>query len=322
LHGPTELLPVSSSGHITLVPWLMGWPYGELDPQLRKSFEVALHAGTAAALLLRPLWRSPAGSNGESGTPARIGARIGFLSAALTPPALTGYALGGQVERRLGTPATIAAGLLAGSVAMGAAEMYARKGCPACVRARTQKAPFFETHTTQTHHGVAPPARATRTVAKAGWRDGLALGLAQSFALFPGLSRNGATLAAARARGFSPLDADRLSWHVGLPVIAGAAALKGTQIASAGVPRELRLPLAAGAASALLSTLTSARVLRPRRRAGLLPACAAYRGMLALLVIRRMRDNTSQPAPILKTIKRSHSPTPRKGILRRSRLQS
>ena len=61
LHGPTELLPISSSAHTTLVPWLAGWPYEELDPRLRKSFEVALHAGTAAALLLRPpveSWRS------------------------------------------------------------------------------------------------------------------------------------------------------------------------------------------------------------------------------------------------------------------------
>src|SRR5256885_17117849 len=52
LHGPAELLPVSSSGHVALVPWLMGWSYAELDGELRKAFEVALHAGTAAALLL------------------------------------------------------------------------------------------------------------------------------------------------------------------------------------------------------------------------------------------------------------------------------
>ncbi len=52
LQGPTELLPVSSSAHTTLVPWLAGWSYPELDPELRKSFEVALHAGAAAALAL------------------------------------------------------------------------------------------------------------------------------------------------------------------------------------------------------------------------------------------------------------------------------
>src|SRR5665213_1817974 len=51
-HGPSELLPISSSAHTILIPLLAGWPYGELDPELRKSFEVALHAGTAAALLV------------------------------------------------------------------------------------------------------------------------------------------------------------------------------------------------------------------------------------------------------------------------------
>ena len=52
LHGPAELLPVSSSAHTELVPWLLGWPYASLDGELRKAFEVALHAGTAAALLV------------------------------------------------------------------------------------------------------------------------------------------------------------------------------------------------------------------------------------------------------------------------------
>src|SRR5919204_3668666 len=52
IQGPTELLPVSSSGHLTLVPAMLGWRYRELDPEIRKSFEVALHAGGAAALLI------------------------------------------------------------------------------------------------------------------------------------------------------------------------------------------------------------------------------------------------------------------------------
>src|SRR6187455_438681 len=48
LHGPAELLPVSSSAHVTLIPWLLGWPYPDLDPELRKAFEVVLLAGAAA----------------------------------------------------------------------------------------------------------------------------------------------------------------------------------------------------------------------------------------------------------------------------------
>ena len=52
VQGPTELLPVSSSAHLTLIPWLAGWEREERDPELQKSFEVALHAGAAAALLV------------------------------------------------------------------------------------------------------------------------------------------------------------------------------------------------------------------------------------------------------------------------------
>jgi undecaprenyl-diphosphatase len=53
LHGPAELMPISSSAHVTVVPYLLGWDdYIAADPELRKAFEVALHAGTAVALLI------------------------------------------------------------------------------------------------------------------------------------------------------------------------------------------------------------------------------------------------------------------------------
>jgi undecaprenyl-diphosphatase len=269
LHGPTELLPISSSGHTTLVPWLARRTHTGLDPASRKAFEVALHAGTAAALLVRPPWEGP------------LRGRLGFLVSALAPPALCGYALGGQIERRLGTPATIASGLLAGSAAMTAAETRARKTSPA----RVPRGGSFATDAPN------PCPRPTRTLANAGAGDGIALGVAQSLALIPGVSRSGATFAAARARGFSPTEADRLSWKVGLPVISGAALLKGIRLRRATPPRELTLPLLAGAASAFASTLMSAKALGPSRRARLIPASIAYRCALALLVIRRMRDD-------------------------------
>jgi undecaprenyl-diphosphatase len=269
LHGPTELLPISSSAHTTLVPWLAGWPYDQLDPRLRKSFEVALHAGTAAALLLRPPRK-------------RQSVRQSFLVAALAPPALAGYLLGGQIEQRLGTPANIVAGLLAGSASMGGVEVYKKWHAPRARRGHRHS----ESKTTPTK------IDATRPTAS----DGLVLGLAQALALVPGVSRSGATLAAARARGFSRQDADQLSWTVGLPVIAGATMLQGTRLARQQArtdrPRAATLPLIAGAASAFLSTLASSNTLDRRRRAQLLPACIAYRGALAALVIRQMRDNT------------------------------
>lgn len=241
LHGPSELLPISSSAHTALVPWLLRWRYGELPARTRKAFEVALHVGTAAALLAR---RPRAGPR----------LRLRALACALAPPALAGYLLGERIERRLGTPPTIAAGLLAGALASAAAER-------------------------------SPVARGAEA---AGVRDGLALGAAQALALVPGLSRSGMTTAAARCRGFAPLDADRLSWQAGLPVIGGAALLQGARLARAGIPASERGSLAAGAGAALFSTHLSARLITPDRRTRLRFATVLYRVALAALVLARM----------------------------------
>ncbi len=186
MHGPAELLPISSSGHTTLVPWLLGWPYPELDPALRKSFEVALHAGTAAGLLIA--LRSEVGE--AAGSFDRR--RAILIAGSFIPPAIIGYTLEGPIEKRLGTPASIAAGLLMGSAAMALAD----------------------------HFG---PERRERD--DANLIDALLLGAAQASALMPGTSRGGMTLSAMRARGFTRPAASALSRHVALPVILGASAL-------------------------------------------------------------------------------------------------
>ena len=206
LHGPAELLPISSSGHITLIPWLLDWDYCDVDPELRKAFEVALHAGTAAALLIT--LRTEV-SDAVHGMSLRL-AELVVLS--FVPPAIVGYTLERPIERHLGTPATIALGLVAGSVAM----------------ARADRAPQ------------------TRTSRDAGATDALWLGIAQACALLPGVSRNGATLAAARRRRFTREDANKLSRHVALPVIAGATLLKTVRLARRGLPPRSTMPIAAG----------------------------------------------------------------------------
>src|SRR5438309_377131 len=111
LQGPAELLPVSSSAHTALLPWLAGWPYGKLDGGVRKSIEVALHAGAGAALAL--LTREQL----RGLRTADVGA-LAVLVPALAPPALAGAALGPAIERRLGGPRSIAAGLAAGTIAV------------------------------------------------------------------------------------------------------------------------------------------------------------------------------------------------------------
>jgi undecaprenyl-diphosphatase len=250
LHGPAELLPVSSSAHTTLVPWLLRWPYPELDPELRKAFEVALHAGTAAALLV--------GLRDEVAEAARgfDRRRVTLVAGSFIPPAIVGLTLERPIERRLGTPPTIAAGLLAGAIAMALAD-------------------------------VLGPRRRSRETATAG--DALALGLAQASALVPGVSRNGATLTAARARGFRRADANALSRHVALPVIVGATLLKGTRLVRRGLPAGVARAFAAGVGASFASTLVSVRLIRAVERDRSLLPYAAYRAGLAALVARRAR---------------------------------
>ncbi len=249
LHGPAELLPISSSGHVAVVPWLLGWPYSQLDGELRKAFEVALHAGTAAALLV--------GLRAEVAEAARglDRRRIELVVLSFLPPAVVGYLLERPIERRLGTPATIAAGLAAGALAMAAADARG------------------------TGHRVREDA---------GAGDALALGLAQACALVPGVSRNGATLAAARARGFAREDANVLSRHCALPIIVGAVVLKGTRLARRGLPTGTTRAFLAGIAASFAATLASIRVIRQVERDRSLMPYAAYRMALAGLIARRL----------------------------------
>ena len=119
--------------------------------------------------------------------------------------------------------------------------------------------------------------------------DGLALGVAQAAALVPGVSRNGATLAAARFRGFTREQANLLSRTVALPVIVGAAALKGHRLRRRGVTPGLGRALAAGVGASFASTLASQRLIDLVERDRALWPYAAYRVGLAAIVARRLR---------------------------------
>ena len=102
--------------------------------------------------------------------------------------------------------------------------------------------------------------------------DALAIGCAQAFALMPGVSRNGATLTAARWRGFRRADSNIISRQIALPVIIGAAGLKGARLAKRGVPPDVARGMAAGSAAAFVSTLGSLRLIAMLERSrSLLP---------------------------------------------------
>jgi undecaprenyl-diphosphatase len=267
IQGPAELLPVSSSAHLILIPWLAGWNWERLDPELRKSFEVALHAGAAGALLI--------GQRSVIAEELRAfdARRAAVLALSFAPAAVVGYTLERPIERRLGGPRATAFGLLAGAAAMVLADTRPQR------RGR----------------GEAEPV------------DGLALGLAQAAALAPGVSRNGATLAAARMRCFTREQANLLSRTVALPIIVGAAALKGARLARRGTDRSLRRAMAVGVCASFTSTLASQRLIRLVERDRALWPYAAYRVGLAALALARVRrrrrpraDVESRPMKIAK----------------------
>jgi undecaprenyl-diphosphatase len=250
VQGPAELLPVSSSAHIVLLPWLAGWNWEEIDPELRKSFEVALHTGAAAALLI--------GQRRVIAEEMRRldSRRIVFLGLSFLPAAVVGYTLERPIERRLGGPRATAYGLLAGAAAMLLADTR--------------------------------PQRRGRGDATAA--DGLALGVAQAAALAPGVSRNGVTLAAARWRRFSRDQANLLSRTIALPIIVGATALKGARLARRGTTPELRRSFAVGVAASFASTLASQRLIGLVERDRALWPYAAYRAALAAAVLAKLRQ--------------------------------
>lgn len=256
LQGPSELLPVSSSAHTIAAARLLGWRWDELDPELRKSFEVALHTGTALALI----------SNGwVSAGLARDTALV--TAVACVPPVIAGFAFERVIESRLGTPATIAAALIAGSAAMIVADR-------------------------------APERRPSREAAV---RDGLLLGCAQACALIPGVSRSGATLSAARLLGFRRPDAGRLSDRVGLPVLGGACMLKASRLWRRGRGRSWAPVLSAGIVGSFVSTFACAGRIRRNGSAGRLTPYATYRIALAALILLRLNSSSQDQGQAVST---------------------
>jgi undecaprenyl-diphosphatase len=240
---------------------MAGWEWDGLDPELRKSFEVALHAGAAAALLIgqrRVIIEELRAFDAR---------RAAVLLLSFAPAAIVGYTLERPIERRLGGAKTTALGLLAGAAAMIASDRRPQ------LRGR----------------GEADAA------------DGLALGIAQAAALAPGVSRNGATLAAARWRHFTREQANLLSRTVALPIIVGAAVLKGARLHGRGIDPSLRRAMKVGIAASFVSTLASQGLIRQVERDRALWPYAAYRAGLATVVLVRLRRRRKRPGSELQS---------------------
>ena len=190
VQGLTEFLPVSSSAHLALVPWIFGWR----DPGL--AFDVALHLGTLVAVLwfFRDEWVRLVRSAWSIATTRRLDTpekrRVVYLIIATIPGGIAGLLLSHYAETYFRSPTLIATTLIVMGVLLWAADK------------------------------VAPQSR---DLDRMTWADALALGIAQCFALVPGVSRSGSTITAGRALGFRRESAAVFSFLMSMPITAAAA---------------------------------------------------------------------------------------------------
>jgi undecaprenyl-diphosphatase len=249
IQGFSEFLPISSSAHLTLAPWLFNWP----DPGL--SFDVALHFGTLVAVLwyFRAEWGKLIRAAGAFLVTFRADTvekkRVLFLIAATIPGAIGGFVLEKPAETAFRSPALIATML----IAMGLILWLVDRLCAA-----------------------------DRPLSGMKWLDAILIGLAQVVALVPGVSRSGGTITAGRALRFDRESAAIFSFLMSMPIIAGAAILKVP-----GVIREsgFTTPLLVGVlASAISGWLAIDIVMRyvTRHSYGIF---AAYRVVLGIFVL-------------------------------------
>ena len=203
VQGITEFLPISSSAHLILVPFLLGWP----DQGL--AFDVAVHAGSLAAVLaylrqdLRDLARGWLGSLARGG-PSTPESRLAWVVIVATiPVAAAGLLAGDAVEEHLRAPAVIAVANLAFALPLLAADRWGHR---------------------------------TRDAQSLTLTDAVLIGCAQALALVPGASRSGVTITAGLALGLTPRAAARFSFLLAVPVIVLAGGAKGLELLSAPDP--------------------------------------------------------------------------------------
>lgn len=275
LHGPAEALPVSSSAHVAFVARLAAGRRGRRpsDPEVAKSVEVGAHAGTLLGLTIGLRREALVAARGAARQPGLAAGTAVRIVVATTPAVIAALTMERPIERLLGGDRTIAAGLVVGSIAMAAADAVGPRG-PA-PGAATPPVP-----------GVVPDDDG----AGRDWEDGtlvdaLIIGTAQTAALWPGVSRSGAVLAAARARGFSRGASGKISAALAVPAVGGATLLKVVRLgrrlrAGTMAPHHL-VPLAAVTTTGALSGVVAAPMARRTLEGLPLWPFAAYRVLLA-----------------------------------------
>ena len=225
VQGLSEFLPISSSGHLLLTPWLFGWNDFS-DVSVEKAFDVALHLGTLIAVIayfrkdLVVYVRDGLRMVVQKEKPRTSEGRLAWLLVvASIPAALFGAIAGNWIDEHLGKPVIIAASLIVFGLLLAWADR------------RLGKRKFEEMNS----------------------RDAIVIGLAQVIALNPGTSRSGISISAARILGFDRDTAVRFSFLLSVPVTAGAVAVKLLELFKDGIPEGLVMPMIVGIVTAGIS---------------------------------------------------------------------
>jgi undecaprenyl-diphosphatase len=246
VQGLTEFLPISSSGHLILVPHVFGWP----DQGL--AVDAALHLGTLAALVA--YFR---GELIDLVTGALARRLILVLGVATVPAAVLGLVFGRAIETSLRAPLLVAVTTAFWGGVMWAADRRA-------VRAATS--------------GGDPLERVS-------WGQGLLVGCAQAVALIPGTSRSGITITTGLFTGLDRATAARFAFLLGIPVTAGAGLVKTLGLVRTGLPPDEGGPLAVAILTSFLSGWLAVWFLvHYLKRRSLLPF-VLYRFALSILIL-------------------------------------
>jgi undecaprenyl-diphosphatase len=254
IQGLSEFLPISSSAHLLLAPWILHWP----DPGL--AFDVALHFGTLVAVLwyFWAEWIALLMAAKDIIVKRRIETenerRVLFLIIATIPGAIAGLALEKQAESAFRDPRLVAAALIVMGVLLWFIDRFAARDRP---------------------------------LATMQWTDALLIGIAQMFAIIPGVSRSGSTITAGRALRFTREDAAVFSFLMSMPIIAAAAVLKMPQaIREQGLSAPMIVGILASAVSGWLAISVLLRVVT-RHSYGVFAAYRVLLGAAVLIAVAR-----------------------------------
>jgi undecaprenyl-diphosphatase len=260
VQGLTEFLPISSSGHLIVVPWLQDYTFLTENPEFNKTFDVALHAGTLIAAiaffrrevvqLLRGFFAALRQRSIETADQ-----RLSVAIAVGTIPAvIAGGLFSDFIDNHLGEPWMIAIQLIVFGALLGYADRMPQR----------------------------------RSLQGTRLKDGWYIGLAQVLALAPGTSRSGITITAARWLGLDRDAAARFSFLLLIPIVAGATLFKGIGAVKDGLPDGVAGPMVVGTVAAAVSGYFAISFLLRLVRTSSYRPFVLYRyaaGMAILLII-------------------------------------